>query len=286
MEQAPGPEISIVLCTRNRAAQLERTLNSLRELRHDGLWELVVVDNGSDDTSLEILEEFRRSFDGNVQLVQEVRPGLGRAHNAGLRHASGGLIAFIDDDCHPAPDLLTQIRDCFSEDPRLGFLGGRILLGDPTDRHVTVLASAQRAEFPGGSYLRPGSIQGANMAFRRIALEQVGGFDVRLGPGTPCNCEDIDTLARVCAAGWRGAYDPRPTVFHHHGRKTDAAVKALMRSYHRGRGAYYARRIRDPVTRAACLRQWARRWPGSPWRLFHEVSGFVHYTVFSLKSGR
>src|SRR3546814_9709199 len=65
------------------------------------------------------------------------------------------------------------------------------------------------------------------------------------GAGTPFACEDVDALARAAAAGWRGAYDPRPLVYHHHGRKTREDALRLRRVYDTARGAYYAKCIMD-----------------------------------------
>jgi glycosyltransferase involved in cell wall biosynthesis len=271
------PRLSLVICTRNRVAQLAPTLESVARIQCARPWELIVVDNGSSDGTGSLLDDFGRAFGATVHVAREAVPGLGRARNAGLAIATGEIVAFTDDDCYPAPDWLERIHECFDESGDLGFLGGRILLHDPTDEPVTILTSPRRMEFPARSFLRPGWVQGANMAFRRDALESVGGFDPHLGAGTPFACEDIDAAARTCAEGWSGAYDPRPLVHHHHRRKNREEVVALHRSYGYARGAYYAKCLSNPVLRAACGRYCLRKWLRRPWQAPREVRGAVDH---------
>ena len=88
----------------------------------------------------------------------------------------------------------------------------------------------------------------------RLVLESAGDFDERLGAGTPLQCgEDVDALARVSALGFPGAYDPRPTVFHHHRRSKPEEVDRLMAGYDVGRGAYFAKALMHRRTRRAFL---------------------------------
>jgi GT2 family glycosyltransferase len=183
-------------------------------------------------------------------------PGLGRARNLGWRTARGEVVSFTDDDCYPDPDFLTSVLDAFRPNPLLGFLGGKILLYDPTDYKITIQEHDRNESLPPGSFIPAGLIQGANFSLRRAALEAVHGFDEMFGAGALFSCEDIDIVARVSAAGWEGAYDPAPLVYHHHGRKTDADASRLMRQYDRGRGAYYAKCLLNPVLRVTTLKHW------------------------------
>jgi len=194
-----------------------------------------------------------------VVSVNEQRIGLGNARNLGLSVARGEIIAFTDDDCYPAENFLETTCQCFEEDARLGFVGGRILLHDPTDYPITIQKSEEPQHILPGAFIPAGLIQGANFSFRSVALRSVGGFDPRFGAGTRFCPEDIDALARLSACGWHGRYDPRPLVYHHHRRKTRVEADRLMRQYDRGRGAYYAKCILNPTLRWAYARAWYRR---------------------------
>jgi hypothetical protein len=86
---------------------------------------------------------------------------------------------------------------CLSKDPRLGFVGGRILLYDPSDRRITIQESLEPQSFLPGSFIHPGAIHGANLAFRRAALTEVGGYDPWFGPGALFVAEELELLARI-----------------------------------------------------------------------------------------
>lgn len=256
----PDPDLSLIIPTRNRSASLSRTLESLRQLTTRLTWELVVVDNGSIDETQAILKDFAATFSGAVQLVREPKQGLANAHNAACRLARSPICVFTDDDCYPQANYLDAVSQCFDEDPHIGFIGGRILPWNKDDCRVTIQESAQRVLFAPQSFIPTGVIQGANFACRRKAIEAVGGFDPRFGPGLHFfNAEEVELLARISNAGWAGAYDPRPLVYHNHGRKPGWDEWRVMRSYERGRGGYYAKCLLNRTMRATYLANW---WKG------------------------
>jgi len=232
--------ISLIICTRNRGTTLPACLDRVGELRGPlGGWELVVVDNGSTDETPAILE----AYQARLPLIvgREERAGLTRARNRGVAIAQGDVLAFTDDDCYVSGGLLVQVEGRFA-DPTLGFLGGRIVLHDPSDAPLGITGLEQSRDFAPRSFVPPGLIQGSNFACRRRALDDVGGFDPGLGPGTPFNCEEVDCLDRISAAGWSGGFDPEIVVSHHHRRKPGSCdLRNLARSYAHGRGAYYAK---------------------------------------------
>lgn len=271
--------ISLILCTRNRADALGDALAALRRLSYDRDREAVIVDNGSSDTTRAVIEAFARQAPFPVRYVWQPVKGLSNARNAGLAAAQGEIIAFTDDDCYVAPDFLAEIARAFAAEPRLGFVSGRILLHDPTDYPMTINESTEPLVFPPGRYLHPGAIKGANLAFRRAALDRVGGFDPLFGSGALFPSEDIDTAARVSRDGWIGRYDPAIVVSHHHGRKA-ADVPALHKDYDVGRGAYHAKLLlKDRAVRAA-LRGVAglpRRVLARPQSLWWETVGAIDY---------
>lgn len=229
--------LSLIICTRNRAAYLPPCLQALSALRYDRSWELVLVDNGSTDGADVLLQDFASSAPFPTYYVHEPIAGLARARNTGLAVAQGMIVAFTDDDCYVAPDLVEKLVGAFA-DPTVGYAGGRILLHDPEDAPVTIMESTEPKRFPPRSFLRTGQFQGANMAFRRGPLEEVGGFDVLFGAGSHFPAEDIDALAAVSLAGWAGVYDPELVVSHHHRRRA-VDIPALARQYDQGRGAYH-----------------------------------------------
>ena len=251
-------DLSLVIATFNRCDRLKQTLARIedQQIDIDVDWELVIVDNRSTDQTSEFVTRFAAETNLNVTVVHESTPGLGNARNAAIKVSSGEIVAFTDDDCLPADDFLQQILDVFREDADIGFVGGRILLHDPSDQPITILESTVREEIPAGQFIEAGVIHGANFSFRRKALIASGGFDPFFGAGSFYSGEDVDAIARVSAVGWKGAYDPRPLVFHHHGRKTAKDVESLERIYAHGRGAYYAKCIVSNQWSRTAWKQW------------------------------
>jgi GT2 family glycosyltransferase len=249
-----SPDLSIVICTRNRADQLRGTLDSLMAMKTTRAWEAVLIDNASADGTA---EEVRRAseVEPRIRYFREERIGLGAARDRGWREARSGLISLTDDDCYVAEDYVDSVIAAFEGRPDVGVLGGRILLFDPEDARVTIDERDYPVEIAPHSFVVAGAIKGANLSFRREALEAIGGFDAGLGAGTPFPCEDIDAVAAVLWAGFKGRYDPRPLVLHHH-RRREADVPVLRAGYDRGRGAYYAKFLLRPECRRAYVAGW------------------------------
>jgi glycosyltransferase involved in cell wall biosynthesis len=271
---------SLIVCTRNRADRLAVFLDRLSDIAGIDRWELVLVDNASTDETPRALAEFATETPLSVTLACEPDPGLGRARNAGILAARGAILAFTDDDCYPQEDYLAKIERAF-EDPVLGFVGGRVLLYDPEDAPVTIQTSTDPSDILPGSYVVPGLIHGANMAFRRAVIDEVGPFDPELGAGTPFAGEDVDLQMRASAANWRGRYLPEAVVYHHHGRRDPADVDRLMRFYDAGRGAYFMKFLLRRDTRPLFVKRWwwwidIRQHPG---RSLREVKGALHYLL-------
>jgi glycosyltransferase involved in cell wall biosynthesis len=250
------PDIAIVVCTRNRADRLSTCLDAIaRQLYPVHRWELVVVNNGSTDDTRRVLIAWMAAHRHLVVIgIDEPRPGLSAARNAGIRATQAPLIACTDDDCYPAPDWLDAIMDRFrAAVPTVrgpygapigyGYLGGRIDLHDPTDADITTQHRPYPVDWSPGVAPLAGDIHGANMAFRRAVWAEVHGFDERFGAGTPYACEDIDFVTRASLAGHWGLYCPDAVVSHHHGRKPGRDTTALHRIYARGRGAYFAKQM-------------------------------------------
>jgi len=249
-------QVSLVVCTCDRAPALRRCLENIAALQFDPrAWELIVVDNGSNDDTASLLRDFAARTAFRVEVLHETRRGKSNALNTGIAAASAPIVAFTDDDCYVEPDFLAQIVSAF-ESGEYGFIGGRVLLHDPGDAPVTIKEEMDIERFPAGTCLAPGAIHGANMAVRRDAWRAVGGFDPLLGPGGRLVAEEVDFLTRISFAGWNGAYLPGPTVRHHHGRKPGPGLVAVTSRYARGSGAYYIKGCLGRSTRPLFARHW------------------------------
>jgi glycosyltransferase involved in cell wall biosynthesis len=271
-------DLSLIICTRNRRQQLVRCFASLQHLTFERPWELIIVDNGSTDATPNVVEEFIEAGSFPIRYVLEPKAGLGNARNAGVTAATSEILAFTDDDCYPAPDFLSRVWSAF-RDPTVGYITGRILLHDPADLPVATNESTAPLTIRGKSFVNPGGVQGANMAFRRDVLADIGGFDPLFGTGSFFPAEDLDAAGRASANGWEGQYRPDVVVNHHHGRKAPDAAR-IWKSYGVGIGACYMKLFLRGPERIRLLRfvGYVHRRDKSPrGMIFWEVVGAAKY---------
>jgi GT2 family glycosyltransferase len=277
--------ISLIVCTQNRTGRLDRFFGALATLEPpEGGWELVMVDSASTDATPAAIARFAVQAPIPVRQLRADVPGLSRARNLGMTAAAGAIFAFTDDDCYPRPDYLRQVQRVF-EERRVGVVGGRVVLHDPTDARLGVQESSEPFEIAAPAFVRAGLMHGANMAVRREVVDRIGGFDVLLGAGSQCRAgEDTEFIARALWAGWPVRYDPRPVVAHHHGRKPGAHEARQRRDYDVGRGACYAPFLLHRDARRAYVRGWWLRTreyhgPDRAGRLARELGGALRYLV-------
>jgi glycosyltransferase involved in cell wall biosynthesis len=181
-----GTEISIVIATHNRAGLLVGALQSLAEQTLDtALFEIVVVDNGSTDETPEVVTEFRLAHPNlQMKLISEKRLGLGRARNAGDKHAKGQFVAFLDDDARAERDWLEKALRCFSEiNPTPLAVGGPILpfyLAPKPDWFKDEYEIRSWGDEP--RFLnRWETFSGSNMIFAKEVIRDHGSFSDRFG---------------------------------------------------------------------------------------------------------
>lgn len=204
------PQFSLVLATVKRKDEVERLLRSL-DRQEGASFELIVVDQNTDDRLVPLLEPYRSRYP--ILHLRENRCGASHARNVGLRHVTGDLIAFPDDDCWYPEGFLAGVGrlmaqnplwdglSCISRDANGAVSNGRFARDAGP---VTVLdAWAQAIEY--------------TMVFRRAAVEAVGLFDDELGVGgsTPFGSgEGTDYLLRAIGHGCVIQFQPQLFVHH------------------------------------------------------------------------
>jgi glycosyltransferase involved in cell wall biosynthesis len=199
------PFISVAVCTFNGDATLRECLDSLFQLNYPNYEVIVVNDGSSDDT-----EAIARCYDCRV--ITTLNRGLSNARNTAWQAAKGEFVAYIDDDAYADPDWLSYLAFTFLE-TEYAAVGGPNL-PPPGDGFVaTCVANA-----PGGpthvllSDQEAEHIPGCNMAFRKEALEKIGGFDSRYRTAG----DDVDICWQIQERGWKIGFNPAAVVWHHH----------------------------------------------------------------------
>jgi glycosyltransferase involved in cell wall biosynthesis len=236
---------SVILCTRDRpagcAAAVESILGGARAAD-----ELVVVDQSRGDDTRRALSA--HIVAGRLCHLRSAQTGLSRGRNAGLRHATGDVLLFTDDDCIVPPEWVERMDYHVRRRPAIGaVLGPVVAPATPADAGYTPVFEPPEAMFVARPDRMPlAGPMGANMGFRRAALDAIGGFDELLGPGAALwSADDIDAVYRVLRAGFAVAIETEPAV-HHLGFRSRRADDDLRhrRAAYRAIGAYYAKHIR------------------------------------------
>jgi len=269
------PKLSLVICSRNRAKQLKKcieSINSNEMLEAKG--ELILVNNNSTDDTENIMQSLKEKIPFPMIIINE--PNIGKSYglNAGILKARGEIIIFTDDDCYLTKGYLLKANKIF-ETNEFDYCGGQIWLYDKNDAKVAYNYDDKKVIIPPYTFLSAGTIQGANMVFHRRVIDKIGLFDTALGPGTPLVSEDIDYAARATWAGFTGAHIPELIVYHHHGKKAGKDTEKVWEGYYCGRGAYYIKFIL--MGRFPYLKNWYLLSKDSKSTFKKEVKGALKY---------
>lgn len=229
-------DFSLILATVGRTSELNRLFDTLvaQSYRH---FDVIVVDQNSDDRLLPVLQR-ARSLGIILKHLRHWPPNLALARNAGIAAATGKWLGFPDDDCWYEPRVLERImvRSRRSDRPR-----GIVVRWVEQDRALPPgLLSWQRS-----SRFRDIPVSSITLFFERSMLEEIGGFDGRLGVGQWFGAaEETDIVLRALRAGALLAHEPAAHVHHllepPAGSGSQQARKEA-RHRARGTGALYAK---------------------------------------------
>ncbi len=169
MAAVKNPLISAIIPAFNEKLYIEKCVSSLKNQTLDkSMYEIIVVDNGSNDNTYELAKNM------GVKVLKEPQRGVSNARNTGVAHAQGELLVFPDADCLYPKDWLSRIVNIFKESPDLDALGGTFVFYDATPFWEKASVFSKRFVY---------HIAGGNMAVKKNAFQQVGGFDPRYNIG-------------------------------------------------------------------------------------------------------
>lgn len=216
-------EASIIVCTYNRAESLRDTLRALRAQKTAAgrQWEVIVVDNNSQDHTRAVIEETRQDWP-LLRYAFEEKQGLSHARNHGIAAAQGEVLLFTDDDVLPEPDWLETTLAGMAEyqaDACGGYVAPIWETPPPawlTERFYGFLAirTERCDDYP---ILSPSQAPfGANMVVKKCVFDQVGLFDTSRGRKGKvlASGEDGELFERILGAGFKAVFLGKSRVHH------------------------------------------------------------------------
>ncbi|MCX6718846.1 MAG: glycosyltransferase [Candidatus Taylorbacteria bacterium] len=231
--------LSVIIITRNRLEKLKRCVDSVNKVLLGS--ELVVVDNGSNDGTVDYLNRWESQKDISAVLLQ-ANKGVAVARNIGLRKAFCPFIVFIDDDAWIEEIDFNGIKGYFNDNPLVGIIAPRILYVDgriqesirsfPTLLSILWRGTFLHKIFPNASWYR-GYIShemesihetdwaiGACQIIRREVFERIGPYDEKYFFGY----EDADLCRRASRCGYSTMYWPHARIYHEYARESSKGL--------------------------------------------------------------
>lgn len=212
--------ISVIICTYNRCESLKDTLNSLIDQECDGRfdYEVIVIDNNSNDNTKGVVESFSPTFNGKLRYLFEPKQGKPYALNLGIKEAKGEIIAFTDDDCIVDSAWLLNIKKSFTEcETEIGIVGGKVFPLWLTNKRPGWLKEyffgpLGVLDWGETSFLINKSSKlffGNNFAFKKDLFDKYNNFDNKM-----INAHDTEICLRFLRNGIKGFYNPNMKVSH------------------------------------------------------------------------
>ncbi|MGQ9625204.1 MAG: glycosyltransferase [Candidatus Bathycorpusculaceae bacterium] len=203
------PTFSIIVPVKNEENVVGRLLNALSRLNYPkDKVEILIVEDGSTDKSLEICMKYAKEHDTNVKIIRKpVSNGKPSALNYGVKHAMGEIVGFFDADNVPDVNVLMNVCRYF-EDSSVAAVQGRTLAINSEENMLTKFISYEEAVWC-ETYLRGKDVldlfvhlKGSCQFIRRNVLERFEGFDEK------ALSEDMEFSARLTEKGYKIRYAP------------------------------------------------------------------------------
>jgi glycosyltransferase involved in cell wall biosynthesis len=222
----PGPMASLIIPMRNELKLTQQCITSVLRRTTYGNYEILIVDNGSDDTEvLSYLQSLKN--DSRIRIIRDDRPfSFPALNNNAVQEARGEVLALVNNDVEViSPDWLSEMVS-HAVRTEIGAVGARLLYPNGTLQHGGVIlgiggvaghANKKLPRYQYGYFARAVVIQSVSavtaacLVIRKELYEKVGGFDENLKVAY----NDIDFCLKIRAAGYRNLYTPYAELYHH-----------------------------------------------------------------------
>jgi N-acetylglucosaminyl-diphospho-decaprenol L-rhamnosyltransferase len=236
-------QLSIVIVSYNARADLERCLDALIASPPSVTYEIIVVDNGSTDGSVDAA----RKRQGVRVIENGANFGFARANNIGITASQGTNLLLLNSDTVVSPGAIDRLLTALDSDATVAVVGPRLVdeNGRPElsfGRMISPLNELRQQQAARGDVDRmtrerqyPDWVSGACLMTRRADVDAVGLFDERFFMYT----EDVDLCAAIRACGRRILFTPDVEVVHLRGRSAATAPDSTHEAYRRSQIAFY-----------------------------------------------
>ena len=231
------PCVSVITPAFNAARFLADTIQSVRNQTYRD-WELLVVDDGSTDATVAIVERFAAE-DSRIRLLQQANAGPSAARNRGMHAARGDYFAFLDSDDQWLPEFLEHQLDVFARYPDTALVtANAYYLGGPQNGQPRRPAAPGNAVLTIENIIQNDSAVFIMTVFRREVYERIGGLDE-----AQWTSEDYDFWIRAALAGFVFRVSTKPLGLYrrHEGSlSADSArmLRGILHTYSKTRGAF------------------------------------------------
>jgi GT2 family glycosyltransferase len=209
-------DASLVIPTHNRRQTLLGTLEALARVEYPrDRWEIVVVDDGSEDGTSDAVEGYAKSQSLPLSCIRQAQSGPAAARNRGAREARGWALLFLDDDIHVQPSFVRDHLEALKTNRGCWTVGRVVqrpeMRHTPFGRYREILWESFNDAHPSSAASDTAGITAQNLSLPRADFERLGGFDeeVRIA-----SCEDLLLGVQARAVGIRVLYDPRIVGVH------------------------------------------------------------------------
>lgn len=305
--------ISVVICTYNGAGRISVVLNALACQTHDrNDWELLVIDNASNDNTCELVKGIiQQIHGGRGRVVREERSGLSFARARAAQEARGEILCFLDDDNIPAPHFVSAVIEAFAQRPTAGVIGGKVLARWETEPTPLALAvapfalaicdlgdSPQRIDTPGGGIVGAGLCVRADLLQKIFASSTLATMVTDRKGSSLISGGDLAISIVARQFGWECWYVPTLQIEHvlPAGRMDKNYLLRLYDGIGRGQAAArkcYDWKMRTPLAWLIGLKDFCRwqlgQWRGTSLRLKHqhpEIADDLHALHQKMTLGR
>jgi O-antigen biosynthesis protein len=214
---------SLIVLNWNGEEFIKNCIESIKENTFF-LHEIIVVDNGSRDASISILEEYEEKKE--IMLIKNSEnKGFSRGNNQGINAASGDYIVLLNNDITLEKKWLTRLVEKAEEDKKNGIVGCRLVFPGGKVQHAGAFINSAGI---GKNYLEHAEgevdfVTAAVVLIKRKVIEEIGLLDEGY---SPIYFEDVDFCYRARTAGFNVIYTPKVTIVHHESATTNKQVSS------------------------------------------------------------